>query len=86
MLSGGRVFLLALYEAGQASLPWVLYEASRPTSVAARGALNVAKLALLGKGVRSASLRRAGHLEHPKLCFKFDILIITVSENVFVPE
>ena len=43
---------------------------SRPSSVAALGALNVAWLALFGKGLRSASLRRAGRLEHPKLFFK----------------
>ena len=28
------------------------------------GALNVAELALFGKGLRSASLTRTGHLEH----------------------
>ena len=44
---------------------------SRPSSVAVLGALNVAELALLGKGLRSVSLRRAGHLEHPKLFYKF---------------
>ena len=33
--------------------------------------INVAELALFGKGLRSVSLRRAGHLEHPKLFYKF---------------
>ena len=44
---------------------------SRPSSVAVLGAFNVAELALIGKGLRSASLRRAGHLQHPKLFRKF---------------
>ena len=35
------------------------------------GALNVAELALFGKGFRSAPLRRAGHLEHPKCLYFF---------------
>ena len=44
---------------------------SRPSSVAVLGALNVAELALFGKGLCSASLRRAGHLQHPNFFFKF---------------
>ena len=42
---------------------------SRPSSVTVFGALNVAELALSGKGLRSAYLGRAGHLEHPKLVY-----------------
>ena len=44
---------------------------SRPISVAVLGALNIADLALFGKGLCSASLTRAGHLEHPKLFHNF---------------
>ena len=44
---------------------------SRPSSVAVLGALNDAELALFGKGLRSASVRQTGHLEHPKLFYKF---------------
>ena len=44
---------------------------SQPSSVAVLGALNVAELALLGKGLRSAFLRRSDHLEHPKLFYNF---------------
>ena len=48
---------------------------SRSSSVAALGALNVAWLALFVKGLRPASLRRAGHLEHPKVFSNIDVLI-----------
>ena len=44
---------------------------SRPSSVAALAALNAAYLAPFGEGLRSASLRRSGRLEHPKLFLKF---------------
>ena len=33
------------------------------------GALNVAELAVLGNGLRAASLKRAGHLETPQIVF-----------------
>ena len=60
--------------------------ASRPGSVAVLGALNVAELALLGKGLHSASIRRAGHLEHPNFVFvlflQFFVLFCFVCKNM----
>ena len=41
----------------------------RPSSVVVLGELIVDELALFSKGLRSASLRRAGDLETPKLCY-----------------
>ena len=88
LLSGGRGFLLAFSAAGQASLPWVHYEACLdlgPSSVAALGASNSAYLALFGKGLRSGSLRRSGHLEHPKL-FKFFFILSSFGERFIFPK
>ena len=55
---------------------------SRPSFVAAPGAINVAKLAQFGKGLRTASLRRAGYLKHHKILLKLNILINIIQQLV----
>ena len=74
LLSGGQGFLLALSAAEHARMSWVHHEACvwiSPELRAVLGALNVAELALFGKGFCTASLRRAGQLEHPQLFYIF---------------
>ena len=43
----------------------------RPGSVAVLDPFSVVELAPAGEVLRSAFLRRAGHLEHPKLFYRF---------------
>ena len=51
--------------------------------MAALGALNVVLMALFGKGLRSATLRRAGHLEHLKVNIIFFYILINFHNFLF---
>ena len=75
LLSGGQGFFSHFRPRGKPACHRYNMDMSgyRPSSVAVLGSLNVADLSLFGKGLRSASLRRAGHLEHPKLFYNFFI-------------
>ena len=54
--------------------------------MAVPAAINVAELTLVGKRLPSASLRRAGHLEHPNFFHKFDHYIFLLFFVLFVKK